>query len=171
MMINMMSVCGKARARAVRVSTFKTIYDFDVSKLVGRTRMTEAHAAMRNALFSATGSSSFSSSARKSSSEVGSSDMAVDSRFFSSSEPSAECSTGESGSGLCAGLLMARVASKSKFSGHYKAAINTSTGALLCWETRLTISETTVVTIPPTPIEARLPASISRSPPVVCKAT
>ncbi len=32
----------------------------------------------------------------------------------------------------------------------------------------LTISETRAVTIPPTPMEARLPASISRSPPVVC---
>ena len=126
----MMRVCRKAERQAVRVSDFKTIYDFDTRTLVERTRMTEAHAAMRNALFSATGSSSFSSSTRKSSSEVGSSDMAVDSRFFSSSEPSAECSTGESGSGLCTGLLIARVASKSKFSGHYERAVGTSTGVL-----------------------------------------
>ena len=79
--------------------------------------MSEAHAAIRKDLLSATGSSSFASSAATASgtgwtvSAV--SPLASFSFSFSSSEPSTEGSRAGA-----AGWLIARVASKSKFSGH-----------------------------------------------------
>ena len=74
---------------------------------------------MLNDFLSATGSSSFSSSAAAASAETGSSETSVDSRFFSLSESSNDGAPCEGAFSCSTGRLIARVGSKSKSSGHY----------------------------------------------------
>ena len=136
--------------------------------------MTEDHAAMRNDLVSATGSSSRSSSSAAASAEMGatsaSTSESAGSRFFSSStEPPSEGARGEAGALAGAGALIARVGSKSKSSGHCRSDRLSDKTETIGMHGGRTMSEVTTETIAPTPIDARLPASISRSPPVVYK--